>query len=203
MVVVPWIFTLKQLFAFSNDRQQQTVQELKTNLKATVRSCKNLDQHQTAQEDQPEDLPDGANQPQDLQSDSAPEFSDTDPGSDSGDDGSPPELFDNESLLSEAADFENGVTVAAAFLDRWYPGTVTIVFDEENTKVSFLHPVHCDPLCNVFHWPYEADNQDVNIIVVLCKGLQLTPKEASAWNFVSQSLTHRGSLKNLKISYKI
>ena len=109
----------KQWFAFSGNRQQLTVQELSTNLEAIVTSCEKRAQHQTAHQYQPKDLPDGADQPQDLHSDSAPGFSKTIPDSDS-DDGRTPELLDGDSLLSEVVDFEKGAIVVVAFLDRWY-----------------------------------------------------------------------------------
>ena len=86
--------------------------------------------------------------------------------------------------LSEDVSFDKGATVAVAFLDRWYPGVVLDTFDQEDARVSFLHPVHSDPSCNVFRWPNRADVQDVNIRATLCKGLQLTSQGTSARNFV-------------------
>ena len=71
--------------------------------------------------------------------------------------------FDSESLDSESnldsdnhvSDLSENVCVIVGFVDRWYPGYIIEVVDEETVLVNLLHPAKKTGSlhCNVFHWP--------------------------------------------------
>lgn len=70
--------------------------------------------------------------------------------------------------------------IVVGFVDRWYPGYITNVINEDTAKVNFLHPVKSGLSCSTFKWPRPIDEMEVSVKAVISKHVELIPQGSSA-----------------------
>jgi len=153
----------KNLFLFSHEKQILKCTEIQSNLMKIIRfihgESVNCSFPQMPAPVRPECFTVSDCPSDDSQSETESEESDTDE----------PEI--------NVSELQMDACVVVGFVDRWYPGYITDVVDEDSRIVNFLHPAKESNLnCNIFQWPSKQDKVCISHKAMLMDNVELMPQ---------------------------